>query len=103
MDHGFALPAPGGSEGPLVTGAPVPERYPSGWVGLCGASGRSAPVAPPARRGSPFLPRNGEKEEPRGKPLDPEVLWPACCRSLVLAFVPHCPGHGAISLPIFVP
>ena len=33
-----------------------------GGRGFSEASGRSAPGAPPARRGSPFLPRNGEKE-----------------------------------------
>ena len=54
------------------SGRPAPARpragercgtaYPSGGPGSYEASGRSAPGAPPARRGSPFLPRNGEKE-----------------------------------------
>ena len=54
------------------SGRPAPARpragercgtaYPSGGPGSYEASGRGAPGAPPARRGSPFLPRNGEKE-----------------------------------------
>jgi len=39
-------------------------------------SGRSAPGGPPARRGSPFLPRNGEKEGRGRCPLDPGVYGP---------------------------
>ena len=42
----------------LAVGVTVRTR----WVGASEAPlGRSAPGAPPARRGSPFLPRNGEK------------------------------------------
>ena len=41
---------------------------------LCGV-GAQRPGGLPARQGSPFLPRNGEKEG-RGKPLDPRFLWP---------------------------
>ena len=48
--------------------------------------GRSAPGAPPARRGSPFLPRNGEKEG-RGCAPGPRGSWPAHFRSLVLGIV----------------
>ena len=44
------------------------------WVGGAEATlRRSAPGAPPARRGSPFLPRNGEKEG-RGFAPGPRVL-----------------------------
>ena len=35
---------------------------PCGWSGLLRCLGAQRPVAPPARRGAPFLPRNGEKE-----------------------------------------
>ena len=62
----------GSSEAALGRSAPLPARpragarcgtaYPSGGPGSYEASGRSAPGAPPTRRGSPFLPRNGEKE-----------------------------------------
>ena len=38
------------------------QYVPYGWVARKPPLGRSAPGAPPARRGSPFLPRNGEKE-----------------------------------------
>ena len=57
--------------------APLPEAarccVPFGWAGRLPALGRSAPGAPPARRGSPFLPRNGEKEG-RGFAPGPRVL-----------------------------
>ena len=43
----------------------------------------AAPGAPAARQGSPFLPRNGEKEG-RGCAPGPRGLWPAHSRSLVL-------------------
>ena len=36
--------------------------------------GRSAPGAPPARRGSPFLPRNGEKEGRGQAPWTPSFI-----------------------------
>ncbi len=55
----------------------------------------AAPRCPPARRGSPFLPRNGEKEE-RGKPLDPGFM----ARSLSFArFGDRCLWYdsGAVS------
>ena len=53
------------------------------WGGASEAtSGRSAPGAPPARRGSPFLPRNGEKEGRGRCPLDPQFYGPlAAARS----------------------
>ena len=38
--------------------------------------GRSAPGAPPARRGSPFLPRNGEKEGRGQAPWTPFFYGP---------------------------
>ena len=59
--------------------------YPLG--GCLGSTlGAQRPVAPPARRGSPFLPRNGEKEG-RGCAPGPRGLWPARSRSLVLGIV----------------
>ena len=67
------------------SGRPAPARpragercgtaYPSGGPGSYEASGRSAPGAPPARRGSPFLPRNGEKEG-RGSAPGPRFYGP---------------------------
>ena len=48
--------------------------YPSGGRGCFGASGRSAPGAPPTRRGSPFLPRNGEKEGRGQAPWTPGFI-----------------------------
>ncbi len=49
--------------GPHPDHLPGAARYyvPFGWPGLFPTLGRSAPGAPPARRGSPFLPRNGER------------------------------------------
>ena len=56
--------------------------YPSGGRGSYGASGRSAPGGPPARRGSPFLPRNGEKEGRGQAPWTPFFYGPlAAARS----------------------
>ena len=74
------------------SGRPAPARpragercgtaYPSGGRGCSEASGRSAPGAPPARQGSPFLPRNGEKEGRGRCPLDPQFYGPlAAARS----------------------
>ena len=74
------------------SGRPAPARpragercgtaYPSGGPGSYEASGRSAPGAPPTRRGSPFLPRNGEKEGRGRCPLDPQFYGPlAAARS----------------------
>ena len=82
----------GSSEAALGRSAPLPARpragarcgtaYPSGGPGSYEASGRSAPGAPPARRGSPFLPRNGEKEGRGRCPLDPQFYGPlAAARS----------------------
>ncbi len=75
----------GSSEAALGRSAPLPARpragercgtaYPSGGPGSYEASGRSAPGAPPARRGSPFLPRNGEKEG-RGSAPGPRFYGP---------------------------
>src|SRR5699024_2038954 len=64
------------------------RRYyvPCGWAGLFRGLGAQRPVAPPARRGSPFLPRNGEKEG-RGFAPGPRGSWPAHSRSLVLGIV----------------
>ena len=45
------------------------------WGGASEATlGRSAPGAPPARRGSPFLPRNGEKEGRGQAPWTPSFM-----------------------------
>ena len=55
---GSGRPAPARSR----AGARCGTAYPLGGPGSYEASGRSAPGAPPTRRGSPFLPRNGEKE-----------------------------------------
>ena len=58
---------------PAPLGNPVLRTL---WVGCSEAPlGRSAPGAPPARRGSPFLPRNGEKEG-RGFAPGPRVYGP---------------------------
>ncbi len=63
---------------PLAAAGAVPF----GWVAPKPALGRSAPGAPPARRGSPFLPRNGEKEVRGPCPLDPRFYGPlAAARS----------------------
>ncbi len=64
------------------------RRYcvPCGWAGLFRGLGAQRPVAPPARRGSPFLPRNGEKEGRGQAPWTPGS-WPAHSRSLVLGIV----------------
>ena len=48
--------------------------------------GAQRPVAPPARRGSPFLPRNGEKEG-RGSAPGPRFFIAARSHSLVFAVV----------------
>ena len=82
----------GNSEAALGRSAPLPARpragarcgtaYPLGGPGSYEASGRSAPGAPPTRRGSPFLPRNGEKEGRGRCPLDPQFYGPlAAARS----------------------
>ena len=67
-------------------GARWGTAYPSGGRGFSGASGRSAPGAPPARRGSPFLPRNGEKEG-RGSAPGPRVFMAARSHSLIFGIV----------------
>ena len=67
-------------------GARWGTAYPSGGRGFSGASGRSAPGAPPARRGSPFLPRNGEKEGRGQAPWTPAFMA-ARCHSLGLGIV----------------
>ena len=75
---GSGRPAPARSR----AGARCGTAYPSGGPGSYEASGRSAPGAPPARRGSPFLPRNGEKEGRGRCPLDPQFYGPlAAARS----------------------
>ena len=79
-------PGPGGEprrrSGPALVQTRPPCRgqpdaaYPSGgWLGRhpLGAAPRGAP---PARRGSPFLPRNGEKEGRGRCPRDPGVYGP---------------------------
>ena len=54
------------------------------WVGRSEAAlGAQRPVAPPARRGSPFLPRNGEKEGRGQAPWTPSFMA-ARSHSLVL-------------------
>ena len=88
-------PGPGRGTTPQVLTCDGPNRttcqgrhgaaYP---LGECLGShlGAQRPVAPPARRGSPFLPRNGEKEG-RGCAPGPRGSWPALSRSLVLGIV----------------
>ena len=51
-------------DGPNPANLPGAARWyvPFGWAARKTPLGRSAPGGPPARRGSPFLPRNGEKE-----------------------------------------
>ena len=69
---------------------------PFGWSGLFRCLGAQRPVAPPARRGSPFLPRNGEKEGRGQAPWTPGFYG----RSFPLAgFGVSCLwcGRGAIS------
>ena len=88
---GAACPLSSASEATSGRSAPLPARpragarcgtvYPSGGPGSYEASGRSAPGAPPARRGSPFLPRNGEKEGRGQAPWTPGFM----ARSLSLA------------------
>ena len=59
---------------PAPLGNPVLRTL---WVGCSEAPlGRSAPGAPPARRGSPFLPRNGEKEGRGQAPWTPFFYGP---------------------------
>ena len=81
-----------GSGRPFPLGpAPVPTRPPARGNPVLralrmgsseAALGRSAPGAPPTRRGSPFLPRNGEKEGRGRCPLDPQFYGPlAAARS----------------------
>ena len=60
--------------GPPAGGSPMLRTLRVG--GSEAPSGRSAPGGPPARRGSPFLPRNGEKEGRGRCPLDPGVYGP---------------------------
>ena len=82
---GAACPLSSASEATSGRSAPLPARpragarcgtaYPSGGPSSYEASGRSAPGAPPARRGSPFLPRNGEKEG-RGSAPGPRFYGP---------------------------
>ena len=62
------------------------QYVPYRWSGLLRCLGAQRPVAPPARRGSPFLPRNGKKEG-RGCAPGPRGSWPALSRSLVLGIV----------------
>ena len=89
---GAACPLSSASEATSGRSAPLPARpragarcgtaYPLGGPGSYEASGRSAPGAPPTRRGSPFLPRNGEKEGRGRCPLDPQFYGPlAAARS----------------------
>ena len=60
-----ARPAPGGGA--------VRYCVPFGWSRLLRGLGAQRPVAPPTRRGSPCLPRNGEKEG-RGSAPGPRVF-----------------------------
>ena len=69
-----ARPAPGGGA--------VRYCVPFGWSRLLRGLGAQRPVAPPARRGSPFLPRNGEKEGRGQAPWTPGFYGPlAAARS----------------------
>ena len=77
------------------------QYVPYGWVARKPPLGRSAPGAPPARRGSPFLPRNGEKE---GRGFAPGPRFHG--RSFPLAgFWDRCIwyGGGAITTDILKP
>ena len=105
-------PGPGGNPPRRCQPAPVQTRttyqgqpgaaYPLGGVARKPPWG-AAPRCPACPAGVPISPEKWGERGPGASPLAPRVLWPACCRSLILAVVPHCPGHGAISLPIFVP
>ncbi len=69
-----------GGSAPCRRGHAVPGvgglcRYPWGGQLRSAPLGRGAPGAPPARQGSPFLPKWGERRA-GGKPLDPGFLWP---------------------------
>ena len=97
---GAACPLSSASEATSGRSAPLPARpragarcgtaYPLGGPGSYEASGRSAPGAPPTRRGSPFLPRNGEKEGRGQAPWTPSFM----ARLLPLA---HFGGRAALS------
>ena len=105
-------PGPGGKPPRRCQPAPVQTRttyqgqpgaaYPLGGC-LRSHLGAQRPGGPACPARVPISPEKWGERGPGAVPPGPPVLWPACCRSLVLAFVPHCPGRGAISLPIFVP
>ena len=80
-------------DGPNPANLPGAARWyvPFGWAARKTPLGRSAPGGPPARRGSPFLPRNGEKEG-RGFAPGPRVFRAARCHSLVFGIV----GSGIV-------
>ena len=61
---------------PVPGGGAVGYCVPFGWSGLFRCLGAQRPVAPPARRGSPFLPRNGEKEGRGQAPWTPFFYGP---------------------------
>ena len=65
-------------DGPNPANLPGAARccVPFGWVARKHPRGAAPRGAPPARRGSPFLPRNGEKEGRGRCPLDPGVYGP---------------------------
>ena len=69
------------------------STYPTGGRGCSEASGRSAPLPRLPGGGSPFLPRNGEKEG-RGCAPGPRVLMAARCHSLGLGIVVSDPFEG---------
>ena len=92
--HVGSRPGPSGGAG----------RYcvPFAWSGLFRCLGAQRPVAPPARRGSPFLPRNGEKEGRGQAPWTPGFYG----RSFPLAGFCGgclCNGRGTISSGILRP
>ena len=92
-----ALLSPGREGGARIPGS----TYPSGGRGCSEASGRSAP-RPACPAGSPFLPRNGEKEG-RGSTPGPPFLWPARCHSLVWGLWRIVPVVGLFRHPSTCP
>ena len=85
--------SPGRGDGGRIPGS----KYPLGGRGCSETSGRSAPL-PACPAGSPFLPRNGEKEG-RGSTSGPPVLWPARCHSLVWGLWRMVPAVGLFRGP----
>ncbi len=79
-----------GAESPVVSTLRV--------VGAVTRPRGAAPRGPACPAGSPFLPRNGEKEG-RGSTSGPPVLWPARCHSLVWGLWRMVPVVGLLRCP----